>query len=73
MDEIQLLTSEEVAEMYRVIPDTVILWAKRSNHPLPSIRAGRRYLFDPQKVKEWVARGGIANLGDENDRLRASA
>ena len=36
------------------------IWALVRAGRLPVIRVGRRYLFDPMKIDEWLAAGGEA-------------
>jgi len=50
----RLLTSEEVAERYRVTP--AALWTQRHRGEAPGslgMRLGRRLLWDPEDLRGW--------------------
>lgn len=47
-------TVEEVAERYRTTPSTVYGWIHKGTAP-PSIRVGKRRLFDVDELASWEA------------------
>lgn len=67
------LVTEDLAAMFHVTTDTIVIWANHPKFPLPSFRVGRRYLFNRHDVDKWAAAGGIARMGDTDERMPASA
>lgn len=48
------LTIEELAERLRTTPTAIYCLRYRGEGP-PAVRVGRRLLFDPVEVEEWLA------------------
>lgn len=55
-----LLTGDEVAELLRVPRTTVYDLSRRTHNPLPSIKVGRRKLFDRHAVEAWLGQQAAA-------------
>jgi excisionase family DNA binding protein len=53
----RLLTAGEVSEILRVPRSTVYELARERR--IPFLKVGRRTLFDPQLLSEWIARQGV--------------
>lgn len=49
----RLLVAEEVAEMLRVRPATVLDWARRG--AIPHLRVGRSVRFSEPELRRWIA------------------
>lgn len=47
----ELMTSQEVADYFKVTMQTVYKWRKEG---VPSIRIGHQYRYDLDKVMEWL-------------------
>ncbi len=54
----RLLTATEVSELLRV-PRSTVYELTRSRR-IPFLKVGRRTLFDPEVLREWVAQQTIA-------------
>ncbi len=52
----RLLTEEEVCELLRVSRDAISKFRHDRLDPIPCFRAGRRWLYDREKVLRWAAR-----------------
>lgn len=50
----RLLTADEVSEILRVPRSTVYELARARR--IPFLKVGRRTLFDPELLREWIAR-----------------
>jgi excisionase family DNA binding protein len=48
----RLLTAAEVAEILRVPRSTVYELAR--NHRIPFLKVGRRTLFNPERLAQWI-------------------
>ena len=57
------LTTEEVAEVARMVPSTVRYWRHVGKGPR-SVKRGRRVLYPQSAVERWLA-------GDEDDQAVA--
>lgn len=51
-NESNLLTAQQVAEILRLAPKTVIVMAREAR--IPSVRFGRIVRFDPQDIRRWI-------------------
>ncbi len=51
----QLLTVQEVADVIRVRSETVRRLARA--HKIPALKVSHKWLFEAQKVREWIAQG----------------
>jgi excisionase family DNA binding protein len=54
------LTTEEVADLCRTSPSTVRFWAHQKSGP-PSLRVGRRRLYDKADVTAWLEAAKVAS------------
>ena len=52
-----LLTAAEVSEILRVPRSTVYELARARR--IPFLKVGRRTLFDPELLREWIARQNV--------------
>ena len=64
----RFLTEEEFCARYRVSRDAVHRFRTDSDDPVPCIRVGRRYLYDPAKVEAWAARRAKNSRSEHADR-----
>lgn len=53
-----MITADEVAAMMRISKNHVYNLARRTNDPLPGIRVGRAWRFEPAAVRAWTKRQG---------------
>jgi excisionase family DNA binding protein len=53
----RLLTAAEVSEILRVPRSTVYELARARR--IPFLKVGRRTLFDPELLREWIARQNV--------------
>ena len=53
----RLLTAAEVSEMLRV-PRSTVYELTRSRR-IPFLKVGRRTLFDPELLREWIAQQAV--------------
>lgn len=53
----RLLTAAEVSEILRVPRSTVYELAR--GRRIPFLKVGRRTLFDPELLREWIARQNV--------------
>lgn len=53
----RLLTAAEVSEILRVPRSTVYELARERR--IPFLKVGRRTLFDPELLREWIARQNL--------------
>jgi excisionase family DNA binding protein len=53
----RLLTAAEVSEILRVPRSTVYELARARR--IPFLKVGRRTLFDPELLREWIARKNV--------------
>jgi hypothetical protein len=59
------LTEDEFCARYRVSRDAARTLRRDALDPLPCLRVGRRFLYDPKQVEAWAAdrarlsRGGV--------------
>ena len=53
----RLLTATEVSEILRVPRSTVYELARARR--IPFLKVGRRTLFDPELLREWIARQNV--------------
>ena len=53
----RLLTAAEVSEILRVPRSTVYELARARR--IPFLKVGRRTLFDPEMLREWIARQNV--------------
>ena len=53
----RLLTAAEVSEILRVPRSTVYELARERG--IPFLKVGRRTLFDPELLREWIARQNV--------------
>jgi len=53
----RLLTAAEVSEILRVPRSTVYELARERR--IPFLKVGRRTLFDPELLREWIARQNV--------------
>lgn len=60
------LTEEEFCARYRISRDGAYRLRHEPLDPLPCIKVGRRYLYDPGKVEAWAERR--AELAREGGR-----
>ncbi|MDR0337762.1 MAG: helix-turn-helix domain-containing protein [Planctomycetaceae bacterium] len=51
----QLLTRKEVAEILKLSPHTLTLWAMTGKH-LPFVKCGRYVRYKPQDVRDYIER-----------------
>ena len=51
----ETLTIREAAEQLRISRPTLYALLNRANHPLPSIRVGRRRLIPRAALLDWIA------------------
>jgi excisionase family DNA binding protein len=56
----RLLTAQEVAELLRVPRSTVYELARARR--IPFVKVGRRTLFVPQALREWIAAQSVAPI-----------
>lgn len=49
-----LLTADDVARVLRVPRSSVYDYARRSRHPLPSMRVGRHLRFYRSEIEAWL-------------------
>ena len=54
MDRSRFLTVAEVAQLLRVSPRTLEAWARGPRPRVPSLRIGRRILFDRDSLERWI-------------------
>lgn len=59
-DDSQLLTQPEVEKILRV-SHTKFQQFKNSGKFIPAIKIGRRYFYNPVKLREWLDAGGEMN------------
>ena len=59
-----LVNLDDLASVVSLSPRTLRSFMAKG---MPCIRAGRRVLFDPLRVKEWLERGGAAPGGAGRD------
>jgi excisionase family DNA binding protein len=57
----RLLTAAEVSEILRVPRSTVYELARARR--IPFLKVGRRTLFDPELLREWIARQNVPPRG----------
>jgi len=57
----RLLTAAEVSEILRVPRSTVYELARARR--IPFLKVGRRTLFDPELLSEWIARQNVPPRG----------
>lgn len=59
-----LLTSVEVAKIFKTSPETVRYWRHKGYGP-KGIKVGRRVLYDQAEVERWLdqLRSGAADAG----------
>ena len=50
------MTMVDLCETYSVSHECELKYLRRENDPLPAMRFGRRWLFDPQRVERWLER-----------------
>lgn len=53
----RLLTADDVSEILRVPRSTVYELARTRR--IPFLKVGRRTLFDPQLLREWIAQQNV--------------
>ena len=53
----RLLTAAEVSEILRVPRSTIYELAR--NRRIPFLKVGRRTLFDPELLKQWIAQQNV--------------
>lgn len=53
----RLLTAAEVSEILRVPRSTIYELARARR--IPFLKVGRRTLFDPELLREWIARQNV--------------
>ena len=67
-----LLTRIEAAEYLRISLDGLDRLIHRSDHPLPLLKAGRRFLFSPEAIIRWAQEEvQLAGIGNTSKRRRA--
>ena len=49
----ELMTSQEVADYFKVTMQTVYNWRKEG---VPNLRIGHEYRYDLEKVMKWLAK-----------------
>lgn len=54
MDDPKLLTLGEAAQLLRVSPRTLEAWVRCGTPQVPSLRVGRRVLFDHRELERWL-------------------
>ncbi len=71
----RLLTARETAELLRIHLVTLYSWVAEGR--IPSVRLGRKRLFDPEAVRRWLEthsdpeRDSVRPLGQVGTRRRA--
>lgn len=58
----RLLSVRDVAAMRGVCPETVYLWTKRPQDPLPVERAGGKIQIRESVLQEWLERKPVARV-----------
>ena len=67
-----LLTRIETADYLRISLDGLHRLIHRSDHPLPLLKAGRRFLFSPEAIIRWAQEEvQLAGIGNTSKRRRA--
>jgi excisionase family DNA binding protein len=56
MDEPSFLTLVEAALLLRVSARTLETWSRGPNPRIPSVRLGRRVLFERSALEDWIKR-----------------
>ena len=64
MNETSLLTLDEISSLLRVNRESIRKFMKAED-PLPFMKVGRRYLFNPEKVFRWAERQGKRSLSEK--------
>ena len=52
----KLLTEKEICEFLRVSREGIKRFKRDLTDPIPFLRAGRRFLYDPSEVLKWARR-----------------
>ena len=51
------LNADELSEMIGVRRDTIYRWVSQKR--IPCVKLGRKTLFRPEKIKEWIQQNSI--------------
>ena len=54
MQDITLLTAEQIAEAFSCNPETILLWVRQGRFPEPDIRQKRFSRWKYETVKQWI-------------------
>jgi len=55
-EEEKLLTEDEICEWLHISKECLLKLKRDPLDPLPYMKVGRRFLFDPEKVTKWGER-----------------
>jgi prophage regulatory protein len=72
MNDLQLLTRREVAELVRVDQSTIWRWTKRGEFPAPFPVGRNSTRWRATDIEEWLAKAGLRNLS-QLDAMSRSA
>lgn len=64
-----LLTEAELAKLLHIGRNTLTRLKRDPVNPIPCLKVGRRYLYDLNKVKAWMARNAERDLRPARPRL----
>jgi len=63
MPSIEILNTDELAEMLNVVPRTIIRWRVARTGP-PWVKAGRRVLYRRKDVDAWMEKNLVNPVGE---------
>jgi excisionase family DNA binding protein len=64
----QLLSVPEAASLLRLSPHTLYRWVFQGR--VPTVRLGRRLLFDPDALRDWVLERSRTGAPASSERLQ---
>ncbi len=64
-----VLTAEEVADLLRVHPKTLLAWAKEGSIPARALRSGKRttWRFMKDEILEWLRSDATAATAEDSE------
>ncbi len=62
----KLLTTEDVADILGVAPQTVANWRQSGRHSLPHLKIARMVRYDPAAVEDFLANSEVSEFEDDD-------
>ena len=62
----RLLTTEDVADILGVAPQTVANWRQSGRHKLPHLKIDRLVRYDPAAIDHFLAKSEVADCDDDD-------